>query len=269
MKINQNIEKKILRYLQDYLTKNESGTVKEIIENYSAKPTITESEIRQVIFDAVANGFLGISNFNGESRDQSRVYLVERIPSNKDDVGVKIVISKPRLRELGLINIQQRNDQIDTIDCFQTLIESSVDIIRICSPFMQSDVTDEDAFPELTSCMSNAFNRNVKVKILTRDLKTRGDREIAWIRNLAKYLKKENNLSIVDYHLLNDTGKILSSTHAKLIISDDKMAYVGSAELRKNSLIANFEVGCLVCGPQVTGLCEIFDTMYSKGTIWK
>lgn len=269
MIINQNIEEKILRYLQDYLTKNESGTVKEIIENYSAKPTITESEIRQVIFNAVANGFLGISTINGESRDQSRVHLIKRFPLKKDDMLVKIVISKPRLRELGLINIQQRNDQIDTIDCFKTLIESSVDIIRICSPFMQSDVIDEDAFPELTSCISNAFNRNVKIKILTRDLKTRGDREIAWIRNLAKYLKKENNLSIVDYHLLDGSGKILSSIHAKLIISDDKMAYVGSAELRKNSLIANIEVGCLICGPQVSGLCEIFDTMYSKGKIWK
>ena len=113
---------------------------------------------------------------------------------------------------------------------------------------MQSDVIDDDAFPDLLECMSNALNRNVKVRILTRDLKTRGEREIAWILNLAKRLEKENNLSIVDYHLLSESGKILSSTHAKIIISDDKLAYIGSAELRKNSLIANFEVGCLLSG---------------------
>jgi hypothetical protein len=47
------------------------------------------------------------------------------------------------------------------------------------------------------------------------------------------------------------------------------MAYVGSAELRRNSLIANFEVGCLVKGPQVFGICEVFDLMFSKGKVWK
>jgi phosphatidylserine/phosphatidylglycerophosphate/cardiolipin synthase-like enzyme len=269
MKINQNIEKTILQYLQDYLVSNKSATVKELIENYSAIPTITESEIRQVIIDAANKGFLNISNLSGGSRDLATVFLVESIPSDKKIQGVIVVISKPRLRELGLVNIQQRNDQIDTIDCFRTLIDSSMEIIRISSPFMQSDVIDDDAFSDLINCMSNALIRNVKVRILTRDLKTRGEREIAWILNLAKHLKKENNVSIVDYHLLAESGKILSSTHAKLIISDDKLAYVGSAELRKNSLIANFEVGCLLSGSQVTGLCEIFDTMYSKGTVWK
>jgi len=269
MKINQIIEKTILQYLQDYLKKNKSATVKELIENYSSIPTVTEAEIRLIINDSIKKGFLNINLSTGASRDLATVLLAEPITCMEEVPRVNIVISKPRLRELGLVNIQQRNDQIDTIDCFRTLIDSSSRVIRICSPFMQSDVIDDDAFPDLIDCMSNALNRNVKVRILTRDLKTRGVREIAWILKLAKSLEKENNLSIVDYHLLAESGKILSSTHAKLIISDDKLAYVGSAELRKNSLIANFEVGCLLSGSQVTGLCEIFDTMFSKGTVWK
>jgi hypothetical protein len=269
MKINQNIENTILRYLQDYLGKNKSATVKDLIENYSSIPMITEAEIRQVINDSIKKGYLTINYSTRASRDLATVLLADPITCVEEDPRIKIVISKPRLRELGLVNIQQRNDQIDTIDCFKTLIDSSSSIIRICSPFMQSDVIDDDAFPDLIDCMSNALNRNVKVRILTRDLKTRGEREIAWILKLTKSLEKENNLAIVDYHLLSESGKILSSTHAKIIISDDKLAYVGSAELRKNSLIANFEVGCLLSGSQVTGLCEIFDTMFSKGTVLK
>jgi|SRR5208283_5321941 len=269
MKINQNIEKTILHYLQDYLEKNKSVTVKELIENYSSIPTVTESEIRHVITNAVKMGFLNINYPTGGSRDLATVLIAEPFTCAEETPNVNIVISKPRLRELGLVNIQQRNDQMDTIDCFRTLIDSSRHVIRICSPFMQSDVIDDDAFPDLINCMSRALTRNVHVRILTRDLKTRGEREIAWILKLAKSLDKENNLSIVDYHLLAESGKILSSTHAKLIISDDKLAYVGSAELRKNSLIANFEVGCLLSGSQVTGLCEIFDTMFSKGTVLK
>lgn len=269
MKINQNIENKIFQYLQDYFASNKSTTIKELIENYSAIPTITETEIRQVIVDAANNGFLNICKVEGEPRDYAKVILIKPIPCRKETDGFKIVISKPRMRELGLVKIQQRNDQIDTIDCFRTLIDSSTHILRICSPFMQSNVVNDDAFPDLIFCISNAFNRNVKIQILTRDLKNRGEQEILWIKNLAYDLKKENNLSIVDYHLLSESGNILSSTHAKLIISDDNLAYVGSAELRKNSFIANFEVGCMVSGPQVIGLCEIFDTMYSKGTLLK
>ncbi len=87
---------------------------------------------------------------------------------------------------------------------------------------MQSDVVHDDAFPELISNISNAFDRDVKIKILTRDLKTRGEKEIEWIQKLAKKMNKEQNLSIVDYHLFDESGKVLSSTHAKLIISDNE-----------------------------------------------
>ena len=269
MRINQNIEKKILLYLHNYLTAHKSATIKEILENFSSIPTITEAELRAVINKAVKHGYIKIVTKNNESHDQAEVFLINSIPIIEKNDSVRIVISKPRLRELGLFNIQYRNDQIDTIDCFRTLIDSSRGIIRICSPFMESNVLHHDAFPDLADRISNAFNRDVKIKILSRDFEERGSSGVLWIKNLAEKLDKECNLTIVDYHLLSDSGNVLSSTHAKLIISDDKLAYVGSAELRKNSLIANFEVGCLISGPQVVGLCEIFDTMHSKGTVWK
>ena len=52
-----------------------------------------------------------------------------------------------------------------------------------------------------------------------------------------------------------------SSNHAKLVISDDSSAYVGSAELRLNSLYKNFEVGVVIRGTNVVGLTELFDAM--------
>jgi len=53
-----------------------------------------------------------------------------------------------------------------------------------------------------------------------------------------------------------------------LLIADSSSAYIGSAELRKNSIISNFEIGCYVRGPEVAGLCEVFDLMFSKGRVW-
>ena len=269
MKVNENVERIVLQYLQKYLAETESAMIKELIENYSATPPISEAELRQIISDAVRNGFIVIHKMNDEIRYQATESFTGAVLPRSDNEPVIIVISKPRLRELGLVGVQLRNDQIDTIDCFRALIDSSTHIIRICSPFMHSDVVDHDAFPDLVRCISDALNRNVEIRILTRDLKRRGERHVTWIRELADDLGKEEYLSIVDYHLVSGSHTILSSTHAKLIISDDRSAYVGSAELRKNSLIANFEVGCLVRGSQVVGLCEIFDTMSKRGTVWQ
>jgi phosphatidylserine/phosphatidylglycerophosphate/cardiolipin synthase-like enzyme len=66
-----------------------------------------------------------------------------------------------------------------------------------------------------------------------------------------------------------EDGTIISSTHAKLIIADYDLAYIGSAELRRNSLVTNFEIGCLIRGSQVFGICEVFDFIFSRGRIWK
>ena len=60
MRINQNIEKKILLYLHNYLTAHKSATIKEILENFSSIPTITEAELRAVINKAVKHGYIKI-----------------------------------------------------------------------------------------------------------------------------------------------------------------------------------------------------------------
>jgi len=100
---------------------------------------------------------------------------------------------------------------------------------------------------------------------LTREFFYRKDRQLdfKWLLNL----KEKNDsfkLKIADYHILDDVNRIKSSTHAKLVISDYNSAYIGSGEFRKNSLLANFEVGCLVEGPQVFGICEVFDLMFKN-----
>ncbi len=268
MNINPNVEIAVQKYIQEYMAMRGTCSIKELICNYKSSVTTTEAELRNTISNALRLGFLQIVD-KKTSWDDSTVCLLRPFLFNNADGKISIVISRPRLKELSLGGIEDRNKQIDSIDCFREIITSANKILRICSPFIQKNVLSEDAFPELERLIIDALDRNVDIRLLSRELFQGRGEEIYWIVDIAKDLGKEEKLTIVDYHILSERGDILSSTHAKLLIADYAMAYVGSAELRRNSLIANFEVGCLISGTAVVGICEVFDSMFSQGRVWK
>lgn len=268
MKINPNVEIYIQKYLQKYLMCKGVCSIKELIQNYSSSIPTTEAELRNAINNALKLGHIKIID-RKIPRDESTVRLSKPFLFNCSEGNFYIVISKPRMRELSLGGIEERNNQIDSIDCFREIISSARRILRICSPFIQKNVLSEDSFPDLKELLIDALERNVNIRLLSRELFQGRGEEVQWLINIAQDLDKEKNLTIVDYHLSSEQGNVLSSTHAKLLIADYDKAYVGSAELRRNSLVANFEVGCLLTGPQVIGICEVFDFMLSRGSVWK
>ncbi len=268
MKINPNVEVAIQKYIQKYLIDKKACSIKELLRNYKSSIPTTEAELRNGINNALQAGNLQIAD-KKTPWDESIVNLSKPFLFNNLDGKISIVISRPRFKELSLGGIEVRNEQIDSIDCFREIITSARRILRICSPFIQKNVLSEDSFPELRELIIYALERDVEIRLLSRELFQGRGEEIHWIVDIARDLDKEEKMTIADYHLLSDQGNILSSTHAKLLIADNTMAYVGSAELRRNSLVANFEVGCLISGPAVVGICEVFDSMFSQGRIWK
>ncbi len=268
MKINPNVEIAVQKYIQEYMMVRGTCIIKELLRNYKSSTLTTEAELRNTISNALRVGNLQIVE-KKTSWDESTVRLMRPFLINNSDEKISIVISRPRLKELSLGGIEDRNKQIDSIDCFREIITSANKILRICSPFIQKNVLSEDAFPELKQLIIDALERDVDIKLLSRELFRGRIEEIHWIVDLARDLGKEEKLTIVDYHILSDRGYILSSTHAKLLIADYNLAYVGSAEMRRNSLIANFEVGCLISGSEVIGICEVFDSMFSQGRVLK
>lgn len=267
MLVNPNIEKTIQIYIECFLDEHKICSIKDVIDNCDVSIKATKAELIKTINQALMKKNIVIID-EKIPWENSNIVLVKRFLFTNSMDYTSIVISKPRLRELSLRNIEQRNKLIDTITCFEEIITSSTQILRICSPFVQENVIDNDSFPKLRELLTNALRRDVEIKLLSRELFQGRATEIQWIIDAANNLRKRDRLKIVDYHLLSENGSILSSTHAKLIVADFSLAYVGSAELRKNSLTANFEVGCLVRGPQVFAICEIFDNMFSSGRMW-
>lgn len=267
MTINPNVEMAIQRYIEYFLDKHNICAIIDILDSCHTSIQATRAELINTINNALIMKNLVIID-RKIPWENSTVVLARRFLIIDTTDITSIVISKPRLKELSLRNIEQRNDLIDTVTCFEQIIASCKSVLRICSPFIQENVIDDDSFPKLRELLIDALRRDVEIRLLSRELfQGRGD-EVQWIIDAAINIGKRDSLRIVDYHLLSENGSILSSTHAKLIVADYSLAYVGSAELRKNSLMANFEVGCLVRGPQVFGICEIFDDMFSSGRIW-
>ena len=128
------------------------------------------------------------------------------------------------------------------------------------------NIIEHNGLPEIKSLFLEAFERGCEIRLLSREIFLHRGSEIEWIRDFAIKQGYPTFLKIYDYHLESPDGSIISSTHSKMAIADNLMAYIGSGEFRKNSLIKNFEIGCLVQGPIVAGLCESFDLMtrYSK-----
>lgn len=199
----------------------------------------------------------------GNGLEENIIKLIEK-PDLEERARVKSVVSTPHLSEISINNIKKRNDILDLKDCFRKVIENSSERIRISSPFIQKNILDENAFPELKLLVEDSFRNDVEIKIITREIRNKRNDDLNWIIKIAKKLDRLDRLKIVDYHVKKN-NKIYASTHAKILIADRKMAYVGSGELRKNSLNVNLEIGSLIEGDMVVGLCEIFDYMFSKG----
>jgi phosphatidylserine/phosphatidylglycerophosphate/cardiolipin synthase-like enzyme len=108
--------------------------------------------------------------------------------------------------------------------------------------------------------LASATDRGVGVTLLTRDITDGGDNKehIERIRKKVATNGNTSNFHIYEYN--SPHGRL----HAKTLIADNNIAYVGSANLTNYSLKEAIEVGLVVCGPVVNDLSAFFETVRSS-----
>ena len=76
-----------------------------------------------------------------------------------------------------------------------------------------------------------------------------------WLRAL--------HVSVRDYHLPHDTGRLLpiETFHSKIVVADDTLAYVGSANLLYSSEGLSLEAGMLVEGGAASQVARLIDAV--------
>lgn len=254
------IQRKIQTFLIRILDYYKECSLDEILDSYDLDEYITPSEIQKVIDRAVKAGNLQVRR--DDKKNKTYYTIVKPFKNALNNNTTTIVISKPRLKQLRLDVPKLRNDFIDTKECYKKIFQATRTILRICSPFFEYNFFEE--FPEFVKYLQDLLREDVEIKVLTRDSK-QVNSQLKKLNILVKNEKKLHNLKISRYHLFGERGTVFSSTHAKMLIADNSLAYIGSAEVRKNSILANFEVGCLITDESVFGLCEIFDLMFNMG----
>jgi phosphatidylserine/phosphatidylglycerophosphate/cardiolipin synthase-like enzyme len=193
--------------------------------------------------------------------DESIIEFKETIPPLFNVTQFKIVLSIPPNTLLTLRKTLKRNNFLETKDVLLDVIDKANKILRISSPFLQKNVLEQDALPNLLEHLEMAFERGCEIRILSREIFDKRLNEIRWIIDFAKAKGYSNKIKLYNYHYETPEHRIESSTHSKMVIADTRVAYIGSAEFRRNSLACNFEIGCLIEGIAVYGLCEAFDIM--------
>jgi len=199
------------------------------------------------------------------SSDSGDTEMVFRMKTIKQFETAEICLSLPPFDKFGLIDFyKDKNIKAKTLKSqFYSLFNEAKKSIKICSPFLEWS-----GFTYFQDILLSKAQQNVKIKILSREINSsENNRRFEEFRKIYECFKSknlENNLFIRNYYYETENKKLASSIHAKIIIIDNIKAYVGSGEIRKNSLEKNFELGLIVSGEKVKDLKNIFKGIFSR-----
>lgn len=243
---------------------HQTFTIGDLLSNWKAFQSTNEGELYEAIGWGLKNGVL--TKVDGKMRGKD-LFRFSRDPlSIISSDESRIIVSTPPVSEFGLQRALSRYDFCTTRESFTEIIKSAREVLRISSPFFERNIIEDDAFPEFPTLLSSALDRGCELRIVSRQISAKRSSDLNWLIQLFRKIGKIDQVRLFDYHIEDSGHSIVSSIHAKMLIADYSVAYVGSAEIRRNSISKNFEVGALIKGPSVWGLVELFDLMtaYSK-----
>lgn len=139
----------------------------------------------------------------------------------------------------------------------RSLLLDADDEVRIAAPYFDSD-------EEIVADIASLPNRGVETRILTREARTNTstsdtiDRVLGAVNDDA-----HDSLEFRDlYELDAASGTQVYATHAKTIVADEQLCYLGSANLTTTSLGTNFELGVVLTGSAVDTVAHLFDSVF-------
>lgn len=246
------------------ISKNPEITVNKVIKILSNDYDM--EMIQEAIIYLLSKGFLDIiatsKQFENQKLILSKMPEIE-LNNNDNSLYPKILVSLPSFNFFGLESeLNSLNVPFYSMkDEFKSLFENAEKTIYICSPFLEFKGINEF----LTLLISKAKS-GVEIKIISREINKSKNKFNEMKKIYDKFNDKNVKVEIRDYYY--ESGfRLASSVHAKLIISDNRLAYIGSGELRENSFEKNFESGVIIDGTKAHQLGLIFEKLFSLSSI--
>ena len=172
----------------------------------------------------------------------------------------KLLINFPAFNIFGMKSeLEQANiSYFNMKEEFRNLFANAKSSIYICSPFLQMN-----GFNDFINVLISKAKEGVDIKIVARqidkkDINNRYE-ELNEIYQIFK--EKKAKISIRNYHY--QKRGVESSTHANLIVCDNKYAYIGSGEFRTPSFEKNFEVGIIIKDEVAQKIGIIYEKLFS------
>lgn len=193
----------------------------------------------------------------GEVFDQWLVaarYAEVRSERSPDRTKTKLVATLPPDAPSWLSN------RVDHTDLgLRHLAVQAQESLRIAAPYLDP----EEAVLEDIAALPS---RGVSVRLLTREA-TGDDADKEQRESLerlaAKIPKAEKEAFVArDLYSTDSFGRQRAAVHAKVVVVDEKRAYIGSANFTQTGLDSNFELGVLVEGPLVDDVTTVFDEIF-------
>jgi phosphatidylserine/phosphatidylglycerophosphate/cardiolipin synthase-like enzyme len=134
------------------------------------------------------------------------------------------------------------------------------DSLLVVSPFLESQ-----GIEWLQPGIEGAIRRGVDVTIVSRELRE-GEPNM---RALAELVEIEGGqhgrLRVYDYYEPDpNSEKPLYTLHSKVIVADEREAYIGSANFTNYGLSQNLEVGVILRGEEVADLQAVFAAVIDR-----
>lgn len=196
---------------------------------------VDPERLRQTLRDAVLL-MQAINQFQAETKPASQAELIATLPDN--------LPLPPEIR--------RRIPALATT--LHRLITSARQEVIILNPFFE-----QEGFDRLASALLAAARRGVVVTVITRQLSelTAVNYRIMkqlWEQSLQQGVAEQ--FHFYEYHQV-EGGHIVLSSHAKVMLVDNLIAYIGSANLTEYGMNRFIEIGVTLTGAEVGNIQAI------------
>jgi hypothetical protein len=166
----------------------------------------------------------------------------------------EIILTQPREPSLLVRALSEMNAPSTywTRDGFVHLARQASSSLRVVAPFI--DRVGTDLLERMFSCTQ------AKTRLLVLRPTSRGERP--WTAYVPSILRLGVNIREYWRESTTDSGRRRIETfHAKMILADDRIAYVGSSNFLTSSLDQSLECGVLLSGIEVSVVTALIDAI--------
>lgn len=259
-------------------------TIRELVSKICKEYGWKRGQVRLQTIRALREGYLRVLESNVDF-EESVIEATERSPPKELLETKEVVVPEVPIKLMDVKNevcivatIPERLRSIchgvvpyrELYDTFSDLLHQTNKTVRLSLPFLEPN----GIWIFLDDIVA-AISKGINFRVLTREIYEPKE-STAWVRKVKALMKLvdlvrrhgprgEEQIKIRDFHttlVAKDFRYQFESSHAKILIVDDNIAYVGSGEWRENSLFYNFEVGVILKGPVIKNLIRLYDVVW-------